>query len=76
MQQKLAIKPGAINLVQVLKFSGLAESGAHAKALVADGTVRVNGEVELRMRRQLAVGDLVQLDEGPGVELVGSSHSD
>ncbi len=70
MPDKLAIGTRAINLVQVLKFCGLAESGAHAKTLVKEGLVRVNGAVELRMRRQLAVGDVVQLDEGPAFELV------
>ena len=37
------------------------ESGAEAKPLIADGAVSVNGEVETRRGRQLALGDVVEL---------------
>jgi ribosome-associated protein len=48
-----------IELCQFLKFGGLAESGGAAKQLVAEGAVRVNGEVEMRKRKQLGAGDRV-----------------
>ena len=35
------------------------ESGGEAKALLAEGVVTVNGEVETRRGRQLAPGDVV-----------------
>ena len=50
-----------IRLGQFLKLANLVESGAEAKAPIADGLVRVNGEVETRRGRQLAVGDVVEL---------------
>ncbi len=59
-----------INLTQVLKLSGSVLSGGEAKALIAEGRVRVNGEVEFRKRRQMTVGDLVQLEDGPTIRLV------
>jgi ribosome-associated protein len=62
-----------INLTQVLKLAGWAMSGGEAKALIADGQVRVNGEVELRKRRQMRAGDLVSLEDGPTVELRGEA---
>jgi ribosome-associated protein len=59
-----------INLTQVLKLAGCVLSGGEAKAFIAEGRVRVNGQVELRKRRQMAVGDVVELEDGPRVELV------
>ena len=59
-----------INLTQVLKLSGSVLSGGEAKVLIAEGRVRVNGEVELRKRRQMAAGDVVQIEGGARIELV------
>ena len=58
-----------INLTQVLKLAGCAQSGGEAKALIAEGLVRVNGEVELRKRRQMKAGDKVELEAGPTIVL-------
>jgi ribosome-associated protein len=48
-----------IRLGQLLKLAGLADSGAEARALIQEGAVRVNGEIETRRGRQLHRGDLV-----------------
>jgi len=48
-----------IRLGQLLKLSGLAETGGASKALLADG-VRVNGVAETRRGRQLRAGDVVE----------------
>jgi len=53
------IRDETIRLGQLLKLAGLAGSGAEARALVQDGAVHVNGEVETRRGRQLRRGDLV-----------------
>jgi ribosome-associated protein len=58
----VAIAETMIRLGQLLKLSGLAESGAEARALVQEGLVQVNGEVETRRGRQLHRGDLVTVD--------------
>ena len=58
-----------INLTQALKLIGWAENGGQAKALIAEGLVRVNGEVESRKRRKLALGDIVTLEGGPSLVL-------
>lgn len=50
-----------IRLGQLLKFAGIAASGADAGALVASGDVLVDGEVETRRGRQLRRGDLVEV---------------
>ena len=52
-----------ITLDALLKASGLAGSGGAAKVLIADGGVRVNGEVETRRGRKLRAGDEVTVGE-------------
>jgi ribosome-associated protein len=52
---------GVIRLGQFLQVAGLIDSGADAKAVIADGLVTVNGEVELRRGRQLQPGDTVTM---------------
>ena len=51
-----------LRLDQFLKLRGLADTGGQAKLLIQGGKVRVNGEVETRRRRKLAVGDVVEFD--------------
>ena len=48
-----------ITLDALLKAAGLASSGGEAKALIQQGGVRVNGEVDLRRGRKLRAGDEV-----------------
>jgi ribosome-associated protein len=55
----LPIRGESIRLGQALKLSGLAETGGEARALVEDGVVTVNDEVETRRGRQLRDGDVV-----------------
>jgi ribosome-associated protein len=53
------IRGDTIRLGQLLKLSGIAGSGAEAKALVLEQGVTVNGEPEVRRGRQLHRGDVV-----------------
>ncbi len=66
---EVPIRDDVIRLGQFLKLAGLAESGTHARDLVADGEVRVNGEVETRRGRQLVRGDRVSLATPQGEEI-------
>ncbi len=52
-----------IELNVLLKLIGLASSGGAAKAMIAEGAVRVDQQVETRIRRKLRVGDVVQLND-------------
>lgn len=61
------ISSDIIRLGQFLKLAGLAASGAHARELLEDGVVSVNGEAETRRGRQLQRGDRVELDMPDGV---------
>ena len=49
-----------IELHKLLKYLGIAESGATAKALVASGEVSVDGAVELRKACKIRAGQVVQ----------------
>ena len=54
---KIEIKTEFIKLDSALKYSGIAENGAHAKEIILEGLVTVNGEKELRRGRKLYKGD-------------------
>lgn len=57
------IEPGRefIELNQLLKLAGLCDSGGAGKHRVAEGLVRVDGQVELRKTAKIRAGQLVQL---------------
>jgi ribosome-associated protein len=57
------IRGDTIRLGQLLKLAGIADSGSDAKALLAEGLVRVNGEHEERRGRQLHPGDEITAGE-------------
>ena len=50
-----------IRLDDFIKRSGLVGTGGEAKIRIQSGEVQVNGEIETRRRKQLAVGDLVDV---------------
>jgi ribosome-associated protein len=52
-----------IELIKLLKLKNIAQSGGHAKMMVEEGLVKVNGELESRKRRKLRNGDLVEMEE-------------
>ena len=51
-----------VRLDQLLKLEGIAQTGGHAKLLIQDGDVRVDGEVETRRGRRLHGGEVVEID--------------
>ena len=57
--EEIQISGQTIRLGQLLKLSGLAQSGGESKQLLAAG-VLVNGVAETRRGRQLRDGDLVE----------------
>jgi ribosome-associated protein len=52
---------GEITLGQLLKLAGVVETGGHAKELILDGMVTVNGQEERRRGRKLAPADVVRV---------------
>lgn len=52
-----------IELYKVLKIADAVSGGGEAKQAISQGYVAVNGELEMRKRRKLVDGDLVQFNE-------------
>ena len=52
-----------IELNQLLKLTGLCDSGGAGKQLVASGAVRVDGAVELRKTCKIHAGQQVTIDD-------------
>ncbi len=63
MEREIPIREEVIRLGQLLKLSGLADSGTEARALLEEGAVTVNGKPELRRGRQLRRGDVVAVGD-------------
>jgi ribosome-associated protein len=61
--EEIEIRGDMIRLGQLLKLSSIAGSGSEARALLAEGSVTVNGEPETRRARQLHQGDVVTIGE-------------
>ncbi len=63
-----------IELNNLLKVMGLCDSGGIAKTLIAEGRVRVNGNVELRKRYKVRKGQLVEF-EGHKIIIKGNQEN-
>lgn len=59
-----------VRLGQLLQLAGAAESGAQARELLADGNVRVDGDVETRRGRQLRGEEVLEVRGPGGVEVL------
>ena len=57
------IKTEYIKLDQLLKFSGLCDTGGFAKELIQQGEVMVNGEVCTMRGKKIRSGDTVSAGE-------------
>ncbi len=50
-----------IELIKLLKLLRIAETGGHAKIIVEDGEVSLNGIQEFRKRAKLRSGDKIEV---------------
>lgn len=60
--EEVFIRDDMIRLGQFLKLANLVENGVHARELIQDGLVQVNGDIEEARGRQLHPGDTVTLN--------------
>lgn len=51
-----------IKLDQFLKLADIASTGGHAKFLIQEGLVKVNGEIETRRGKKLRSNDIVEVE--------------
>lgn len=61
--EEIKIRDEFIKLDSLLKFAGVTETGGIAKEIIADGKVKVNGEVCLMRGKKIRPGDSVVIDE-------------
>jgi ribosome-associated protein len=52
-----------VELNQLLKLTGLCDSGGMGKAVVASGIVTVDGETELRKTCKIKAGQIVRVED-------------
>ena len=62
-KEQIKITTEFIKLDSFLKFANLVESGGNAKGVIAEGRIKVNGEICLMRVKKLYRGDKVQIDE-------------
>ena len=58
--EKIAVNTEFIKLDALLKFAALVASGGEAKTVIADGMVKVNGEVCTMRGKKIRAGDTVE----------------
>lgn len=69
MMIEITIDSEYIKLDQFLKLADIASTGGHAKYLIQEGLVTVNGEVETRRGKKLRSQDIVEV-EGNKIKVV------
>ncbi len=57
----ITINTEFIKLDQLLKFSGIADTGGIAKEIILSGDVKVNGETALQRGKKIRKGDIVDV---------------
>lgn len=60
-----------VELNQLLKLAGIADSGGQGKAIVASGEVTVDGVVELRKTAKIRAGQVVRVGDAE-IRVVGA----
>ncbi len=48
-----------VELFKIIKFEGIADSGGEAKAMITNGEILVNGEIETQKRKKIFSGDKI-----------------
>lgn len=61
-ETEVTIRGASIELAQLLKFGGLADTGGEAKNLITSGLVTLNGEVETQRGKTVVAGDRVSYE--------------
>jgi len=63
-----------IELFKLIKVLDLVDSGAQAKMIVSDGYVMRNGEVEMRKRAKIVVGDHLVIGGDVEIDVIASNE--
>ncbi len=63
MEKIITIKEDFIKLDSLLKYAGIAATGGHAKMLILDEEIKVNGEICTQRGKKIRKDDKVQIDD-------------
>lgn len=65
--EEIIINDEFIKLSQLLKFANMIYSGGEAKEVIADGLVKVNGQVETQKGKKIYKNDIVEFQ---GIQII------
>ena len=60
--KKISVKEEFIRLDSAMKLAGIVSTGGHAKTVIQNGEVKVNGEVCLARGKKLKSGDKAEFN--------------
>ncbi|KXG73840.1 RNA-binding S4 domain-containing protein [Thermotalea metallivorans] len=69
MYKEIKIEGEYIKLSQLLKLANYVQSGGHAKILIQEGLVKVNGITEYQRGKKIKPGDDVEL-QGKRIKVI------
>ena len=69
--EKVTIKTEFIKLGQVIKLASLVGQSSDVKILIAEGLVKVNGEVATQRGKKIYPGDVVEVEDMGSVMVEG-----
>ncbi len=61
--EKVDIRSEPIELMKLLKYANIVQSGGEAKHVIKDGLVMVNGVVETALRKKIRFGDIIAFED-------------
>ncbi len=61
--EEFKIEGDYIELIALLKATGIAQTGGHAKFIVDEEIVFRNGQLETRKRAKLVPGDVIEIED-------------
>ncbi|MTI72019.1 MAG: RNA-binding S4 domain-containing protein [Firmicutes bacterium] len=64
MIKEIKIETDYIKLDQLLKYASIVQTGGHAKNIIKNGQVKVNGEIMLQRGKKIRKGDKVEVIGG------------
>lgn len=68
--EEVPIQSESIQLDQFLKWAGIVQTGGHAKILINEGVIKVNGEKETKRSRKLIEGDEIYIRDFGSYKIV------
>ena len=63
MVKEFELEGETIELVKLLKVTGLCQTGGEAKVVTGEGLVKVDGTVETRKKKKIGRGQIVAYNE-------------